>query len=567
VIFSSGGSGDAAPGADGGQEAYGEGVVDLEGVAVPPQNRPQEWLLTAAERGNPDTSIPTWNTGNTAEALIHGQRYFDRLATEVESLQAGDHLFFTDWRGDPDEKVRDDGPTIAELFAAAAKRGVIVKGLLWRSHMDKLAYSEEENRTLSDEIEAGGGEVLLDQRVRRGGSHHQKLVVLRRPNDPERDVAFAGGIDLCHSRRDDGAHHGDRQAVRMAAAYGPNPPWHDVQLMVRGPVVGALDLSFRERWNDPAPLDQHGPVSTAVDMLKHEDMSADRLPPRPPDPPAAGEMTIQVLRTYPAMRPAYSFAKLGERSIARGYTKAIKRARRLIYLEDQYLWSTEVAELFAEAMRENPELHLIAVVPRHPDVDGAFSLPPNQVGREKAIELCRRAGGDRVHIFDLENHADTPIYVHAKVCVIDDVWCSVGSDNFNRRSWTHDSELSCAVLDGEPDGREPVDPAGLGDGARRFPRELRLSLLREHLDRADGDDADLIDPDGAVRAVTEAADRLRDWHRAGGSQQGRERPAGRLIPHETKRMPWHQRLWAVPAYRMVYDPDGRPWRERRSGSW
>ena len=52
-----------------------------------------------------------------------------------------------------------------------------------------------------------------------------------------------------------------------------------------------------------------------------------------------------------------------------------------------------------------------------------------------------------MHVFDVENHEGTPVYVHAKVCVIDDIWATVGSDNLNRRSWTHDSELSCAVLD------------------------------------------------------------------------------------------------------------------------
>src|SRR3712207_9522582 len=65
-----------------------------------------------------------------------------------------------------------------------------------------------------------------------------------------------------------------------------------------------------------------------------------------------------------------------------------------------------------------------------------------------------------------------------------DVWASVGSDNFNRRSWTHDSELSSAVLDTTRDPREPRDPAGTGDGARTFARDLRLELAREHLDRA-----------------------------------------------------------------------------------
>ena len=72
--------------------------------------------------------------------------------------------------------------------------------------------------------------------------------------------------------------------------------------------------------------------------------------------------------------------------------------------------------------------------------------------------MCRRAGRDRVHVFDVENHAGTPVYVHAKVCVVDDTWASVGSDNFNRRSWTHDSELSSAVLDTTRDEREPRGP-------------------------------------------------------------------------------------------------------------
>jgi phosphatidylserine/phosphatidylglycerophosphate/cardiolipin synthase-like enzyme len=521
-----------------------------------------DWFLSEKERGNPDSSIPTWCAGNTAEPLIHGKTYFDRLVTEVETLRAGDHLFFTDWRGDPDERMRDDGPTIAELFAAAAKRGVVVKGLLWRSHLDKFAYSEEENRSLSDDIEAAGGEALLDQRVRRGGSHHQKIVVLRHPDEPEKDIAFAGGIDLCHSRRDDADHHGDPQAMTIAAAYGKNPPWHDVQLALRGPVVGAIDLSFRERWGDRAPLDQHGPISTAEDELRNADLSAGRLPKQPPDPPAPGSLNIQTLRTYPAMRPPYPFAKLGEQTIARGYTKAIKRARKLIYLEDQYLWSTEVAELFADALKANPELHLVAVVPRHPDVDGRLSLPPNQIGRELAINLCRRAAPDRVHIFDLENHEGTPIYVHAKVCVIDDVWCSVGSDNFNRRSWTHDSELSNAILDETRDERAPLDPAGLGDGARRFARDLRLTLMREHLDQET--DQNLIDPDSSVRAVESTAQQLGQWLR---SDRRDPRPRGRLVPHQTKQLPWAQRLWAVPAYRLIYDPDGRPWRARRAGTW
>lgn len=509
-----------------------------------------EWFLTTEERGNPASTLPTHCEGNLVEPLVHGATYFDALATEVESLGPGDHVFFTDWRGDPDELMRDGGPTVRELFSAAAERGVVVKGLVWRSHLDKFAYSEEENQHLGEAIERAGGEVLLDQRVRIGGSHHQKLVVIRRPGDPRRDVAFAGGIDLCHSRRDDATHRGDRQAMQMSKRYGEHPPWHDVQLRLRGPVVGALDATFRERWHDPAPLDMLSPVAWVMDKLRGADLRPDPLPEQPPDPPPCGPHAVQVLRTYPDAHFEYDFAPHGERSVARGYTKALRRARRVIYLEDQYLWSTQVAGLFARALADNPDLHLIAVIPRHPDVDGRLALPPNQIGRQQAIEACTSVSPDRVHIFDLENHQGTPVYVHAKVCVIDDEWACVGSDNFNRRSWTHDSELSCAVL----------------DDTATFARDLRLQLMREHLDRAaDGSQDDGIDdPATAVRAMVSCAEALDQWY--AGGRRG-PRPPGRLRPHRTEDLGRLTRLWAAPAYRLFYDPDGRSYRDRLRGRW
>jgi phosphatidylserine/phosphatidylglycerophosphate/cardiolipin synthase-like enzyme len=77
--------------------------------------------------------------------------------------------------------------------------------------------------------------------VRPGGSHHQKFVVLRHPDRPKLDVAYVGGIDLSHSRHDDARHAGDPQAQPMAAVYGPRPPFHDIQVAIRGPVVGDVE--------------------------------------------------------------------------------------------------------------------------------------------------------------------------------------------------------------------------------------------------------------------------------------------------------------------------------------
>jgi phosphatidylserine/phosphatidylglycerophosphate/cardiolipin synthase-like enzyme len=543
--------------------------------AVPLEEAPgkvlESWFLSSSERGNDFSALDrrrpgglAWSTGNRVETLVHGATYFRRLLEAVRGLGAGDRLYFTDWRGDPDQRLSDEPDSeVGAVLAAAARRGVIVKGLLWRSHLDRLGFSARENRHLGAQLNSAGAEVLLDQRVRLGGSHHQKLVVIRHAGRPESDVAFAGGIDLCHSRRDDADHHGDRQRQAMAPVYGERPPWHDAVVAVQGPAVGDLEFCFRERWDDRTPLSRD-PLGIVHDLLRHTDRKASILPPMPADPSPCGTHAVQVLRTYAPRRGGYPFAPHGERSVARGIQKAIGRARRLIYLEDQFLWSAEVARTFAAALAASPSLHLIAVLPRFFDQAGALTLRPNQVGREQAVQVLLEAGGDRVAIYDIENLAGVPVYVHAKICVIDDVWASVGSDNFNRRSWSHDSEIACAVLDVEREVREPIDPAGLGDGARKYARDLRLQLWREHLGRADGNDRDLLDPGEAVAKFREAALALDRWHRGG--QHG-ERPPGRVRPHPRVHLSPTSTLWAEPLYRAIYDPDGRPSALRRAGVW
>lgn len=534
----------------------------------------ETWFLSQDDRDNPHTRLSAWTTGNSCRPLVHGAEYFARLVETVERLEADDTLFFTDWRGDPDEKLTDDGPTIGKLLSDAARRGVIVRGLVWRSHPDTIKMNKEANRSFDKDLEESGGQVILDQRVHRFGSHHQKLVVLRSAADPERDVAFVGGIDLCHSRRDDARHEGDPQALPMAEAYGDTPAWHDVQLEVHGPAVADLETVFRERWEDPTNPVSHNPIAWLRDTWKNARLESTPLPPSPPVPAPAGRQALQVLRTYPAIQARYDFAPNGERSIARGYSQAIQQATRLIYLEDQYMWSSDVARLLAEALRANQDLHLVVVVPRVPDQENSLAVLPNRIGQLQALQVCHEAGPDRVHVFSLENPRGIPVYVHAKVCVVDDVWATVGSDNMNRRSWTHDSELTAAVVDDEHDGRDPVDPRGDGTGARRFARDLRLRLAREHLgldDRPDdasgayGDqDADLLDPLDFVTALQASADRLDRWYDEGCPGH---RPPGRLRRHEPAPVPWHTKLWAAPVYRILHDPDGRPIGMRRRGEF
>jgi phosphatidylserine/phosphatidylglycerophosphate/cardiolipin synthase-like enzyme len=226
--------------------------------------------------------------------------------------------------------------------------------------------------------------------------------------------------------------------------------------------------------------------------------------------------------------------------VARGYSKAIERARRLVYIEDQYLWGHHVGDVFTRALRNQPELHVIAVIPRYPDVGGKVSRRAQLLGRRRAMVDMVRAAPGRVAVYGVENHAGTPVYVHAKACIVDDTWATIGSDNFNRRSWTHDSELSAVVVD------RARDEAGNG-----YARRLRLALAAEHLDRA----PDELDPDDMFPAFAESARRLDQWHDGGCVGP---RPPGRLrrlSPPELSRL---TQLLALPSYLILDDPDGRP---------
>jgi phosphatidylserine/phosphatidylglycerophosphate/cardiolipin synthase-like enzyme len=309
---------------------------------------------------------------------------------------------------------------------------------------------------------------------------------------------------------------------------------------------------------------------------------------------------VQIVRTFPVIAPkGFDFAPEGERSVMLGNTKAIAHADRLVYVEDQYLWSTDVGEHFGRALRENAELRLVVVLPMVPDREGALAEVPQLYGRSQAMRTIIEAGGDRVAVFGLCNEAGLPIYVHSKTCVIDHRWASVGSDNLNRRSWTSDSEIACTVVDERGDMDEPAPEDS-------FPRVLLRTLVAEHL----GCDTDDVpeDPHELFDAMVACADALDDWY-AGGAPDKKSGIRGLLtgrVPHRiapvpesvATHLPGHRRRrqrvaaraeamskrgseraarppgqlrrlaapeltdaqlrWAPRLYDLLFDPDGRP---------
>jgi phosphatidylserine/phosphatidylglycerophosphate/cardiolipin synthase-like enzyme len=161
--------------------------------------------------------------------------YVARLHELLSALGPGDWVYLTDWRIDATRQLVGPGSELGPLLVQLARRGVAIRGLLWRSHPALIRFNQDANRVLSTLVNRAGGQLVADQRVCRFGSHHQKLVVLHIPGDAGRCAAFVGGIDLSRGRCDSSEHRGDTDAVRIDQRYGPRPPWHDPQLECAAP--------------------------------------------------------------------------------------------------------------------------------------------------------------------------------------------------------------------------------------------------------------------------------------------------------------------------------------------
>jgi phosphatidylserine/phosphatidylglycerophosphate/cardiolipin synthase-like enzyme len=88
------------------------------------------WFLAEGDRANRATDLRTFTTGNLVRPLVDGRSYFARLRAEIEAAQAGDQVFFLDFRGDLDERLDGPGSEVGEVLGLAARRGVLVFGLL-----------------------------------------------------------------------------------------------------------------------------------------------------------------------------------------------------------------------------------------------------------------------------------------------------------------------------------------------------------------------------------------------------------------------------------------------------
>ncbi|KAG6580200.1 phospholipase D, Pi-sPLD-like-7 [Phytophthora cinnamomi] len=137
------------------------------------------------------------------------------------------------------------------------------------------------------------------------------------------------------------------------------------------------------------------------------------------------------------------FAPYGETSILHARIKAIKNAKNYIYIEDQYF--ILVPELLDALMEVIPRLQKVMVVAHAPV--GQIKLTGYEKYFYEVVSPLQNKFPDKFRVYTTKLERD--IYIHSKFVIIDDVYLSVGSANWNRRSMTSDSELNANVVDDE----------------------------------------------------------------------------------------------------------------------
>lgn len=280
----------------------------------------------------------------------------------------------------------------------------------------------------------------LDGQHPLGASHHEKLVVI------DDRLAFIGGMDLGRRRWDTRRHHPE-DGRRVSPAGHDYRPFHDVMAAVSGPVAQILGDRARERWH-----------RATGDQLE-------RPEPGDSDPwPAELEVALQdvdvgIVRTDPteSLRETESW-----------HLEALRSARRLVYLENQYVTSRAVGDALNSALARDPGPEIVIVTSR--SSSGWLEQNTMDARRARILRQLRDQDADERYSAwwpDIGN-GESPT-VHTKLTMIDDELAYLGSANLSNRSMGLDTE-SGLVLDGRDDPRVAAVLA-----------KLRRDLLAEHL--------------------------------------------------------------------------------------
>ena len=194
----------------------------------------------------------------------------------------------------------------------------------------------------------------------------------------------------------------------------------------------------------------------------------------------------------------------------------IRSARHFIYAETQYFASRVIAEAICERLMEDDPPEIIIVNPF--TADGWLEQVAMDTARTRLLEIVREADhAGRFQLYYPVASDGTPIYVHAKLTIIDDRILRIGSANMNNRSMGLDSECDVFL-----DLERPVN-AGRPELAQTICK-VRQRLIAEHCALDMDEAARRLKETGSMRATIDGLNEAR-------GNQGR-----RLVPLPLKEL-------------------------------
>jgi phosphatidylserine/phosphatidylglycerophosphate/cardiolipin synthase-like enzyme len=397
---------------------------------------------------------PPARTGNRIELHVDGDSAFSRLVEAIRGARS--HVHLAGWHFTPGMEL--EGTTLRELLAETAER-VDVRVLQWAGAPLPLFHPDRGEVRGGRERLSSGTRIRheLDGRERPMHCHHEKLAIV------DGEIAFVGGIDLSllgGDRRDDPSHPARGELG-----------WHDAASRIEGPAVTDVASHFAMRWAEVTGEELAGVA-----------------------PGEGGDAELQVVRTVP--NGVYDRVPRGDFTILESYLRALRSAERLIYLESQFLWSPELVRVLADKLRHPPsdDFRLVVLLPTQAkngqeDTRGQLGVlvDADDGGRRfLACTLWQRGPGGK------------PVYVHAKIGIVDDRWLTIGSANLNEHSLFNDTEMNVVAH----------DPA--------LARRARLQLWAEHLEcdpaELEGEPAQLVDERWRPQAEEQLERARRDGH-------------------------------------------------------
>ena len=278
----------------------------------------------------------------------------------------------------------DIGQRFADALAERARNGVAVKVMLdW-------AGSIKMDDALLEQIKAAGVEVHQYRPLkwynlgRLNNRTHRKLLVV------DGRVGFTGGVgiaDQWEGHAEDPDH------------------WRDLHFRIEGPVVAQFQAAFNDNW-----------IKTTGVVLN----GADYFPPLE----RMGDMDAHMFVASPAG---------GSESMHLMYLMAIAAAERSIDLEAAYFVPDD---LIIKAL----------LAARHRGVRVRVILPGKHIDSE-TVRLASKAHWGELLLGGVEIHEYQPTMMHNKLLIVDGLMVSVGSTNFDVRSFRLNDEASLNVYD------------------------------------------------------------------------------------------------------------------------